>query len=86
MEGQRCMCVYEREGGYLSFRMKPSYIVQLPRKPGSFSLLRDWSLITGRGGLQNGKIAGPKPFVPPPSRQGKTYKDWKLYTAPLQYG
>ena len=29
------------------------------------SLLRDWSLITGRGGLQNGKIAGPKLFAPP---------------------
>ena len=27
--------------------------------------LRDWSLITGRGGLQNGKIAGPKLFAPP---------------------
>ena len=30
------------------------------------SSLRDWSLITGRGGLQNGKIAGPKLFAPPP--------------------
>ena len=27
--------------------------------------VRDWSLITGRGGLQNGKIAGPKLFAPP---------------------
>ena len=28
--------------------------------------LRDWSLITGGGGgLQNGKIAGPKLFAPP---------------------
>ena len=27
--------------------------------------LRDWSLIRGRGGLQNGKIAGPKLFAPP---------------------
>ena len=28
------------------------------------------------GGLQNGKIAGPKPFAPPPapSRQGKTFR------------
>ena len=25
----------------------------------------DWSLITGRSGLQNGKIAGPKLFAPP---------------------
>ena len=31
-------------------------------------IVRDWSLITGRGGLQNGKIAGPKLFAPPPSR------------------
>ena len=36
--------------------------------------IRDWSLITGRGGgLQNRKIAGPKLFAPPPSRQGKTF-------------
>ena len=28
--------------------------------------VRDWSLIMGRGGLQNGKIAGPKLFAPPP--------------------
>ena len=55
--------------------------------------LRDWSLITGRGGLQNGKIAGPKLFAPPPppSRQGKTFctppfKTWKLFASPLQYG
>ena len=28
--------------------------------------IRDWSLITGKGGgLQNGKIAGPKLFAPP---------------------
>ena len=27
--------------------------------------VRDWSLIMGRGGLQNGKIAGPKLFAPP---------------------
>ena len=54
--------------------------------------LRDWSLITGRGGgLQNGKIAGPKLFAPPPSRQGKTFhtppfKGWKLFVPPpLQY-
>ena len=29
------------------------------------SVFRDWSLITGSGGLENGKIAGPKLFVPP---------------------
>ena len=49
-------------------------------------ILRDWSLITGRGGLQNGKIAGPKLFAPPP-RQGKTFrtppfKEWKLFVPP----
>ena len=38
------------------------------------TVLRDWSLITGMGGggggggLQNGKIAGPTPFAPPPPR------------------
>ena len=38
---------------------------------------RDWSLITGRGGLQNGKIADPKLFVPPPQDRVK------LFTPPL---
>ena len=33
---------------------------------GLLHVIRDWSLITGRGGLQNGKIAGPKLFAPPP--------------------
>ena len=41
--------------------------------------VRDWSLITGRGGLQNGKIAGPKPFAPPPPHQDRV----KLFTPPL---
>ena len=36
-------------------------------------LLRDWSLITGRGGLQNGKIAGPKLFAPPPQDRVKVF-------------
>ena len=49
--------------------------------------LRDWSLITGRGGLQNGKIAGPKPFAPL-SRQCKTFcappfNEWKLFASPF---
>ena len=53
--------------------------------------LRDWSLITGRGGLQNGKIAGPKLFVPPPQDRVKLFapppfKEWKLFVPPLQYG
>ena len=33
--------------------------------------IRDWSLIMGRGGLQNGKIAGPKLFAPPPQDRVK---------------
>ena len=37
------------------------------------STLRDWSLITGRGGLQNGKIAGPKRFAPPPQDRVKLF-------------
>ena len=35
--------------------------------------IRDWSLITGRGGLQNGKIAGPKLFAPPPQDRVKLF-------------
>ena len=34
------------------------------------SRVKDWSLITGRV-LQNGKIAGPKPFAPPPPLQDR---------------
>ena len=42
--------------------------------------IRDWSLITGRGGggLQNGKIAGPKLFAPPPPQDRV-----KLFAPPL---
>ena len=39
--------------------------------------VRDWSLITGRGGLKNGKIAGPKCLRPHP--QDKV----KLFASPL---
>ena len=51
------------------------------------AVLRDWSLITGRGGLQNGKNRGSETFCAPPSRQGKTFcappfKDWKLLAPP----
>ena len=38
--------------------------------------IRDWSLIMGKGGLQNGKIAGPKLFAPPQDRV-------KLFAPPL---
>ena len=70
--------------------MHLKYRVQ--RKLRALFSVRDWSLITGRGGLQNGKIAGPKLLAPPPpSRQGKTFrvppfKEWKLFVPPLQYG
>ena len=50
------------------------------------------SLTTGRGGggRQNGKIAGPKPVIPPTSQQVKTFqapppppfKRWKLFAPP----
>ena len=54
--------------------------------------LRDWSLITGRGGLQNGKIAGPKLFAPPPPFQDGVklfapppppFEEWKLFAPPF---
>ena len=35
--------------------------------------IRDWSLITGRAGLQNGKIAGSKLFAPPPPDRVKLF-------------
>ena len=49
--------------------------------------VRDWSLITGRGGLQNGKIAGPKLFAPPPQDRVKLFeppllKSWKFSWPP----
>ena len=56
--------------------------------------LRDWSLITGRGGGTkfNGKIAGLNHFAtpPPPSRQGNTFRAALLkggnFVQPIQYG
>ena len=52
--------------------------------------LRDWSLITGGGGLQNGKITGPNLFAPPPPPQDRItlfaaplFKGWKLFAASL---
>ena len=50
----------------LSFGIRPN--VTIP-----YYFLRDWSLITGRGGLQNGKIAGPKLFAPPPQDRVKLF-------------
>ena len=47
----------------------------------SYSPLGDWSLSTGRwgGGLQNGKIAGPKLFAPPPPSEDRV----KLFMPPF---
>ena len=39
----------------------------------TFIVLRDWSLITERGGLQNGKIVGPKLFARPPQNRVKHF-------------
>ena len=41
----------------------------------------------GAGGLQNGKIAGPKLFAPPPLKPGYNFscppfKEWKLFVPP----
>ena len=59
-------------------------------------ILRDWSLITGRVGLENGKIAGPKLFATlplPPQDRVKTFhapplflKSGNFLRPPLQYG
>ena len=82
---------------------RTSTLVQVRTSSGLVHLrqLRDWSLITGRGGgLQNRKIAGLKLFaIPTPSRQGKTccapplffLKSGKLVSPPppppsIQYG
>ena len=51
----------------------------------------DWSLIMGRGGLQNGKIAGLKLFAPPPQDRVKLFvppllKSGNFSCPPLQYG
>ena len=48
--------------------------------------LRDWSLITGRGGYKMGK-SRVRNLLCPPSRQGKTFppppfKEWKLFVPP----
>ena len=69
---------------------------KLPRKNSrsfnTLSRVRDWSLITGRGGLQMEKIAGLKLFASPPSRQGKSFrpppllKSGNFFVPPFQYG
>ena len=51
------------------------------------SKVRDWSLITGRGGYEMGKSRVRNFLTPPPSRHGKTFcappfKEWKLFAPP----
>ena len=58
---------------------------------GMLHVVRDWSLITGRGGLQNGKKSRVRNFLHPPTQDGKSFrappfKEWKLHAPPLQYG
>ena len=62
------LLVREGEGiVHLSYCIHESSSLKLLR------FFRDWSLITGRGGLQNGKIAGPKLFAPPPQDMVKLF-------------
>ena len=56
-------------------------------------MLRDWSLITGRGGATKWENRGSEFFLPPPPPQDRDktfrappFKEWKLFTPPLQYG
>ena len=53
--------------------------------------MRDWSLITGRGGYKMGKSMARNFLPPPPSSKGKTFhappptfKEWKLFVPNLQ--
>ena len=63
---------------YLDHILREILVFKCARDKKPLDLLRDWSLITGRGGLQNGKIAGPKLFAPP-SPQDRV----KLFASPL---
>ena len=54
---------------------------------GLFCILRDWSLITGRGGATKWENRRSETFCAPPSRQGKSFrappfKEWKLFGPP----
>ena len=85
-------------GDWKSYQYLVESIRRFPNQVTTSILLhfRDWSLITRRGGLQNEKIVGPKPFaLPPPQDRVKlsmppTFKEWKLFAPPparhLQYG
>ena len=79
--------VRTRDGFEDSNTLNISVALCLPRRSNVILILRDWSLITGRGGLQNGKIAGPKLFAPPPQDRVKLFapppfKEWKLNAPP----
>ena len=55
-----------------------------------YKVIRDWSLITRKGGLQNGKIVGLKLCAPPPPPQERVklfappppFKECKLFAPP----
>ena len=58
------------------------------------NMIRDWSLIRGRGGATKWENRGSETYcVPPPSRQGKTFcalppppfEDWKLFAPPAPF-
>ena len=59
---------------------------RLRSKGVSYKGVRDWSLIMGGGGLQNGKITGPKLFAPPHDKvklfAPSPFKEWKLVVPP----
>ena len=54
--------------------------------------VRDWSLITGKGGYKMGNSRVRNFFAPPPPQDSNTFrapppfKVWKLFILPLQYG
>ena len=58
---------------YLATRLHSDLLQELCRFPNLLSFLRDWSLITAKGGYKLGKSGVRKLVVPPPSRQGKTF-------------
>ena len=68
-----CVCVCLHECVYVCANMYLSVFVCLCACV-CVIVFRDWSLFTGRGGgLQNGKIAGPKHFATPPQDRVKLF-------------
>ena len=71
--------------GRVSSQQSPDYFST------TFCLLRDWSLITGRGGATKWENRGSETFCAPPQDSVKLsapppFKEWKLSAPPLQYG